>query len=505
MAKQKSNTPRKKAPASVVPATAMGKMPHRTDIEQIVLGSLLLTPEAIVEVMDILHPSVFYDGRHAAIYEAMIELFRSNLRIDIPMVSEELKRRGRLEEVGGEAYLMTLMTPVASTVNLVAHAQILVDKYILRELIRMAAETLDHAAGEQQDPFELLAATEKELFAIMERMFRTSYMPIKEVLVEFQEILNEAMEKKEGLTGVPSGYPVIDRVTAGWQKSDLIILAARPGMGKTSLMLSMARNAALDYQEPVAIFSLEMSRQQLVARFVSMEAKVKMPDIRAGRLTPADLNQIQLAIQKFEKAPILIDDTPGLDPFELRAKARRLKAHHHVKLIMVDYLQLMQLHGERRSSFNREQEISTISRTLKGIAKELDIPIIALSQLNREVEKRGGNKRPVLADLRESGAIEQDADLVLFIHRPEKMGVAPEGMSPEEARGLAEIIFAKNRHGETPIVNLRFVEDYATFSDWAAVAGAAGAPASGVEYRSSSLSAMTDDDLPEIDDDLPPF
>ncbi len=502
MAKRKT-TSRKKENAPAPPLPSMGKMPHRTDVERIVLGSLLLTPEAIVEVMDMLHPAVFYDGRHAAIYEAMVALFRSNLRIDIPMVSEELKRANRLEEVGGEAYLMELMTPVASTVNLVAHAQILVEKYVLRELIRMAAQTLDNAAEERNDPFELLAATEKELFAIMERMFRTSYLPIKEVLVEFQELLHEALEKKEGLTGVPSGYPAIDRVTAGWQNSDLIIIAARPGMGKTSLMLSMVRNAALAYNEPVAIFSLEMSRQQLVGRFISMEAKVKVPDIRAGKLTPADLNRIQLAIQKYEKAPIYIDDTPGLDPFELRAKARRLKAHHKVKLILVDYLQLMQLQSERRSTFNREQEISTISRTLKSIAKELDIPIIALSQLNREVEKRGGNKRPVLADLRESGAIEQDADLVLFIHRPEKMGVKPEGMSPIEAKGLAEIIFAKNRHGETPVVNLRFVEDYATFSDWAPVPETGGGGNMDIEYRRSSLSA--DDDIPPAEDDLPPF
>lgn len=336
----------------------------------------------------------------------------------------------------------------------------------------------------------------------MEQTFRTRYQPIKDILPDFFSELEKAREHKEGLVGVPSGYVDIDRVTAGWQKSDLIILAARPGIGKTSFMLSMARNAALHYEVPLAIFSLEMSREQLVGRLISMEAQVKMPDIRSGRIDDYQMKKIQHAARKLEKSPIFIDDTPSLDPFELRAKARRLKAHHGVGLIMVDYLQLMQVHGERRSSFNREQEISTISRTLKAIAKELEVPVVALSQLNREVEKRGG-KRPMLADLRESGAIEQDADLVLFIHRPAKAGLVPSEMDPAQARQYAEIIFAKNRHGETPIVPIRFIEEFATFAKWEALPTVDG----NIEYRPSKLSDP-DSSYNEADasnGEMPPF
>ncbi len=487
------------------------ELPHKTDVERLVLGSILLHPDSLTEVMDILSPEVFYDGRHAVIYEAMVELSNDNLRIDLPMLEARLQRKGRLEEVGGVDYLMQLMEPVAATINLFSHASLLVETHILRRLILMAHQTLSEARQQQTDTFELLNRTEQSLFEIMERLFHSNYLPLREVIGEFQEQLEEAIQRfqqdQQGLTGVPSGFPEIDELTGGWQKTDLIVVAARPGMGKTSFMLSMARNAAFVYKMPVAIFSLEMGRLQIVGRLISMESKVEISKLRTGNLTPDELERVRAAMQTLEEVPMFIDDTPALDPFELRAKARRLVAHHKIKLIMVDYLQLMQLQGQRRPSFNREQEISTISRTLKSIAKELEVPVIALSQLNREVERRG-DKRPILADLRESGAIEQDADMVLFIHRPATAGVAPPDLSPDQAKGYTEIIVAKNRHGKTADIKLFFVDRFATFERWNAVSTAPAAPDGDYQYRASRLSGpavdASADDTP-LDDGDPPF
>ena len=367
----------------------------------------------------------------------------------------------RSNSVGGAYYISQLTNRIASAAHAESHARIVVQKYILREMIRISGKVIQNAYDETTDVFNLLDEAESELFKVTEGNIRKDYESMASLLFKAQSEIEIAMQKEDGINGVGSGFKELDKITSGWQKSDMIVIAARPGMGKTAFVLSMARNVAVDYKHPVAIFSLEMSSIQLVNRLISGEAEIPAEDIRRGNFSKSEFEQFFERTKSLSEAPIYIDDTPALTIFELRAKSRRLKQQHNVQLIIIDYLQLMSSGGK---GGNREQEISNISRSIKEIAKELEIPIIALSQLSRSVETRGGDKRPMLSDLRDSGAIEQDADIVGFIYRPEYYQLTewPDG-SPCNNQG--EIIIAKHRNGSLKDVRLKFIGKYAKFSD----------------------------------------
>lgn len=443
----------------------IGKLPPQaTDLEEAVLGSLMLEKDALTTVIDILQPKSFYKEAHGRIFSGIQNLFQRSEPIDILTVTNELKRTGELEIVGGAYYISQLTNRVASAANVEFHARIIAQKYIQRELIRISTDTIKEAYEDTADVFDLLDNAERNLFSVVEGNIRKNYDKMSTLISQAIAQIETARNQKSGVTGVPSGFTALDRMTSGWQPSDLVILAARPAMGKTAFVLTLARNAAVEFNKPIAVFSLEMSSLQLVQRLISSESELSSEKLRKGTLEEHEFQQLHAKIGRLAEAPLFIDDTPALSVFELRAKARRLKAQHDVGLLIIDYLQLMTVGGDSKNGGNREQEISTISRSLKSIAKELNIPVIALSQLSRQVEARGGDKRPQLSDLRESGAIEQDADMVLFIHRPEYYGftVDAEGNS---TMGLAEIIIAKHRNGAVGSVNLRFVDRLAKFMD----------------------------------------
>lgn len=440
-----------------------GKIPPQAlDLEEGVLGALMLEPNAITTVIDILQPVVFYKEAHQKIFFAIRELFHKKLPVDILTVTSELKSLGTLEEVGGPLYISQLTNRVASAANVEYHSRILSQKFIQRELIRVSSEVIREAYEDSTDVFDLLDAAESKLFAISETHLRREYKTMASLIMEALDRIKDIRNSDSDLSGVPSGFSELDRVTAGWQPSDLIIIAARPGMGKTAFVLSMARNTAVDYNLPVAVFSLEMSALQLVTRLIAAETELAAGKLRKGDLKEYEWEQLNAKIKKLAEAKIFIDDTPALTVFELRAKCRRLKYEHNVSMIIVDYLQLMSGGSDNRG--NREQEISNISRSLKGLAKELNVPVIALSQLSRAVETRGGSKKPILSDLRESGAIEQDADLVLFIYRPEYYKI-PEDDQGRPTEGTAEIIVAKHRNGTLKDVRLRFIDKFAKFDE----------------------------------------
>lgn len=443
--------------------------PQALDLEEVVLGALLLEPNSLNVVVDILHPEVFYKDAHKRIFSAIQRLFPSGSPIDILTVGEELRRTKEIETIGGPYYLAFLTNRVVSGANIEFHARILVQKYIQRKLIEISSEIIHDAYDEGNDVFELLNSAEDKLFKVNEQNLRRSYSAMPNILMSAREQIERAYKHQGNVVGVPSGFQALDKLTGGWQPSDLIIVAARPAMGKTAFVLSMARNMTLEYKKPVAFFSLEMSAVQLVMRIISSEAKISSDSLRKGDLTEAQWQKLGDVINDLSEAPLFIDDTAALSVFELRAKARRLKQQFDIQAIIIDYLQLMT--AKIDSSGNREQEIATISRSLKALAKELNIPIITLSQLSREVEKRGGSKRPQLSDLRESGAIEQDADMVIALYRPEyylKEG-NPEMMKNDfqgaDIKNLAEIIILKHRNGPIDTVNLKFISQYARFTD----------------------------------------
>lgn len=444
----------------------IGKLPPQAvDMEEAVLGALMLEKDALTTVIDILQPSSFYKEAHSRIFGAIQTLFQRSEPIDILTVTNELKRTGELEIAGGAYYITQLTNRVASSANVEFHARIIAQKFIQRELIRISSETIKNAYEDTADVFDLLDTAERDLFSVVEGNIRKNYDKMSTLIGQAIQQIETARNQKSGVTGVPSGFTALDRITSGWQPSDLVILAARPAMGKTAFVLTLARNAAVEFNKPIAVFSLEMSSLQLVQRLIASESELSSEKLRKGTLEDHEFQQLHSKIGRLAEAPLFIDDTPALSVFELRAKARRLKAQHDISILIIDYLQLMTVGGDHKGgSGNREQEISTISRSLKSIAKELNIPVIALSQLSRQVEARGGDKRPQLSDLRESGAIEQDADMVLFIHRPEYYGftVDAEGNS---TNGLAEIIIAKHRNGAVGSVNLRFVDRLAKFMD----------------------------------------
>lgn len=472
--------------------------PQAVPLEEAVLGALMLDRDALPLVMDILRPESFYTEPHQMIYRAIIKLFERSNPVDLLTVTEELKKSGELEKVGGGYYLVELTHRVASAANIEYHARIIAQKHIQRELIHVSTNTIRDAYEDTTDVFTLLDDAEKGLFAITQNNLSKSYETMGALSTKVLKQIEELSGKADGLTGVPSGFTDLDRLTSGWQPSDLIIVAARPGMGKTSLVLAVCLNAARDFNKGVALFSLEMASTQLVQRLISMEAEIAGSKMRNGKLEDYEWQQLQSTVERLSNVPIFIDDTPGINIFELRAKCRRLKQQHDIQLVIIDYLQLMTGVTDGKGGGNREQEIASISRALKSLAKEISVPVIALSQLSRAVEVRGGSKRPQLSDLRESGSIEQDADIVAFIYRPEYYQIL-EDENGQSLKGIAEFIIAKHRHGALETVKLKFTDTFAKFGnlDDPAFAGL-DAPLAGPFQPSivTRPSRMNEEDIP---------
>ena len=448
-----------------------GKVPPQAkDLEEAVLGAIMLEKTAFDTVVEILKPECFYVEAHQRIFSAMQSLSNKSQPIDILTVVEELRSREELEMVGGPYYVTKLTNAVVSAANIGAHARIILQKFIQRELIRISGEIIGDAYEDSTDVFDLLDDAESKLFEITNNHLRKDYNSIDTILVNTIKRIEDLRQRNEDVTGVPSGFSGLDRVTYGWQNTDLIILAARPAVGKTAFALNLARNAVMHPAKPtpVALFSLEMSAGQLVQRILSAESEIWLEKIARGKMEEHEMKQLYArGIQRLSQAPLYIDDTPALNIFELRAKSRRLRNKHNIGLIIIDYLQLMSGTGENRNA-NREQEISNISRNLKSLAKELNVPIIALSQLSRAVEQRGakeGSRIPQLSDLRESGAIEQDADMVMFLYRPEYYDINSNAEG-ENIRGLTEVKIAKHRNGSLETVKLKALLHIQKFTNW---------------------------------------
>lgn len=440
-------------------------MPQAVELESAVLGAIMLDKDALSIVLEIISAKTFYLSSHQKIYEAMLKLFDKQRPIDLLTVNEQLKLAGVLEEIGGTSYLVDITNKVASAANIEYHARILSQKHIQRELIHVSTKVIKDSFDDTVDVFDLLDSAEQNLFDITQTNMNRGMQPIDKLLVDTQKQIEAMSQREDGLIGVPSGFKSLDKVTSGWQSSDLIIVAARPSMGKTAFTLNLTRNAAF-YGKPVAFFSLEMSDIQITQRLLSMEAELNSNKFRTGQLEPHEWQQLSAGVEKLSKLKIFIDDTAGINIFEMRAKCRRLKKQHDIQLVIVDYLQLMTGGGaDSGNSANRVQEISNISRGLKGMAKELQVPVIALSQLSRAVETRSStDKRPQLSDLRESGAIEQDADIVSFIYRPEYYGFTQDDEG-RPLKGVTEYIIAKHRNGELKTVFLKFIADLGRFEE----------------------------------------
>ncbi len=436
------------------------KPPQASDIEEAVLGALLLEPNVVPDVLDQISEECFYNPNHGKVFKAIATLARSNAPIDIFTVSDELRKSGDLDSVGGMAFLSKLSLKIGAAAHVDYHTKLLLQKWIQRELITISLQAINSSYTDDLPVDTLIDNVQNSIFTLAEKNMKRETAPIQSVINRAVSEIEANQKRTDNLSGVPSGYRGIDEVTYGWQRSDLIIIAARPSVGKTAFVLTMARNMTVVHHVPVALFSLEMSDTQLIKRIMVSETGItaeKMNGVK--KMTQAEWKHFNDSLVQLENAPLWIDDTPSLSIFEFRSKARRLVSNNHVKLIVIDYLQLMT--GPPELKGMREQEVSHISRQLKSIAKELDIPIIALSQLNRAVETRGGNKRPQLSDLRESGAIEQDADIVMFIHRPEMMGVQDENTYP----GQTDLIIAKHRNGEVTDVRMRFLASEVRFVD----------------------------------------
>jgi replicative DNA helicase len=450
----------------ILKITDFGRVPPQAvELEQAVLGALLLNQTIMDEVLMIVNTDSFYDPRHTSIFKAIYDLYKSSKAIDILTVINRLKSLSELELAGGASYISTLTSNIASTANVESHARIVSEKYIQREIIRLSSELLSEAFNDGADIFELINKVESGLFEITSKNIKKNADEMRDVVYQAVLEIEEARKNKEGISGIPTGFRDLDKITGGWQRSDMIVIAARPAMGKTAFVLSMARNIAVDFGKAVAIFSLEMSSVQLVKRLISSETKLTGDQIMKGKLQDHEMQQLHSRIQKLIEAPIYIDDTPGLSVFDFRAKCRKLKSTKNIDIIIIDYLQLMS-GGPQKGNGNREQEISIISRTIKEVAKELNVPVIALAQLSRSVETRGGSGgRPILSDLRESGSIEQDADIVSFIYRAEKYGITVDGETGESNIGVGEIIIEKHRNGELANIRLGFVGQFTMFTN----------------------------------------
>lgn len=510
-ATNKSYNYRKKAQTAPA-ADALGRLsPRDTDVEAAVLGALMIEKDAYTVVCDILKPESFYEPAHQKVYEAIQTLGASQQPIDLLTVTEQLKRNGTLDEVGGAAFVVQLTSNVTSAAHVEFHSRIVAQKYLARELISFSAQIEKNAFDESIDVDDLLQEAEGKLFEISQRNVKKDVTQIDPVITSALDQIQAAANRTSGLSGLQTGFHELDKVTSGWQNSDLIIIAARPAMGKTAFVLSMAKNMAVNYNIPIAVFSLEMSNLQLVNRLISNVCELPGEKIKSGQLTSLEWDQLMARIKHLNGAPLYIDDTASLSVFELRTKARRLVREHDIKMIIIDYLQLMNASGMKFGS--REQEVSMISRSLKQLAKELNIPIIALSQLSRQVENRSDNKRPQLSDLRESGAIEQDADIVCFIHRPEYYYHSDTDPSGKDIRGLAEFIIAKHRSGSVKDVNMRFRAQFARFENWLEEGGEAimgsttsslNMPSQGGDpFAASPLSGGTADIISSRGEDTP--
>jgi replicative DNA helicase len=433
-----------------------GKLPPQAlDLEEAVLGAMMIDKKGVDEVIDILQPDAFYKDAHKHIFEAIVQLFNETQPVDLLTVSAQLKKSGKLELAGGDFYLIQLTQKISSSAHIEFHSRIILQKFIQRSLIKISSEIIEESYDDATDVFDLLDKAESKLYEVTQGNIKRSSETAQSLVIQAKKRIEE-IAGKEGLSGIATGFHNLDKLTSGWQPSDLIIIAARPGMGKTAFVLSMARNMAVDYNHPVALFSLEMSS----------ETGLSSEKLRTGKLEKHEWEQLSIKVKNLEKAPLYIDDTPSLSIFDLRAKARRLSSQYGIKMIVVDYLQLMTAGGNGKGGGNREQEISTISRNLKALAKELNVPVIALSQLSRAVETRGSSKRPLLSDLRESGAIEQDADIVSFIYRPEYYKIDEwddEERSPTQ--GQAEFIVAKHRNGGLDEIRLKFVGNLGKFEN----------------------------------------
>ena len=461
--------------------------PQAVEIERVVLGALMVDSDAFSVVSELLKPETFYEPRHQKIYEAIRNMNMDERPVDIMTLNDELSKMGEIDKVGGVDYLMEISSQVASAAHVESHARILAEKYMQRQLIHFAGDIETKAYDSSVDVDELMQQAEGSLFQISQNNMKQDFTQVAPVVKSAVEILQRAASNKGGLTGIPTGYVGMDEITSGWQASDLVIIAGRPAMGKTSFALSIAKNVAVDYGVPIGFFSLEMNNVQLVNRLISNVCEVSGRKILNGQLDPSDWERLDKRIGRLTDAPIYVDDTPGLSVFELRTKARRLVREKGVKIIMIDYLQLMNANGMKFGS--RQEEVSTISRSLKGLAKELDIPVLALSQLSRNVENREGleGKRPQLSDLRESGAIEQDADMVLFVHRPEYYHIYQDEKG-NDLHGMAQIIIAKHRKGSTGDVLLNFRGEFTRFQDPTEAAASSPAADGGGEIVGSRMN-----------------
>ena len=514
MPEQNNNSRRKPRTPQPVDNTYGHLQPQATDVERAVLGALMIDKDAYAVVCEMLYPESFYEPRNQKVYAAIRDLSMAERPVDIMTVADQLAKSGDLDDVGGPVYIAELSSRVSSSANVEYHARIIAQKFLARQLISFASDVETKAFDETIDVDELMQHAEGSLFELSQKNMKKDYTQIDPVIKNALDVIQKAAANTDGLTGVPTGYHELDKITSGWQASDLVIIAGRPAMGKTSFALSMAKNIAADYKVPMAFFSLEMSNVQLVNRLISNACEIQGSKILNGQLQPDEWDRLDKRVNSLIGAPLYVDDTPGLSVFELRTKARRLVREHGVKIIMIDYLQLMNANGMRFSS--RQEEVSTISRSLKGLAKELDVPILALSQLNRGVESREGleGKRPQLSDLRESGAIEQDADMVLFVHRPEYYRIYQDD-NGRDLHGMAQIIIAKHRKGATGDVLLTFRGEFTRFENPEDTSLAPeqgeirGSRLNGDDGQAPFVPGQTDpfggDPLPAPGDGLPPF
>ena len=478
--------------------------PQALEIEKAVLGALMIDKDAYAIVCEILRPESFYEPRNQMVYTAIRDLSMDEKPVDMLTVADQLAKSGKLEQVGGPGYIAELSSGVATSANIEYHANIIAQKSLARQLISFASSIQTKAFDETIDVEDLMQEAEGSLFELSQHNMKKDYTAIDPVIAQAVKGIQDAAKNTDGLTGVSTGYFKLDDITSGWQASDLVIIAGRPAMGKTSFALSMAKNIAADLRTPMAFFSLEMSNVQLVNRLISNACEIQGSKILNGQLQRDEWERLDKNINSLLGAPLYVDDTPGLSVFELRTKARRLVREHGIKLIMIDYLQLMNANGMRFSS--RQEEVSTISRSLKGLAKELNIPILALSQLNRGVESREGleGKRPQLSDLRESGAIEQDADMVLFVHRPEYYHIYQDD-NGRDLHGMAQIIIAKHRKGATGDVLLTFRGEFTRFENPEDKNIDNRAPIGGGEIIGSRVNGEDNPLPPPMDDGPLPF
>ena len=450
----------------ILPSLYLSKLyPQAIDIEKSVLGGIIIEEDAILEVVNIINVDTFYSSQNKEVYKAILNLFENHLPIDLRTVIDQLRKNGSLEKIGGEEYVVSLIDRVVSGVNIEYHSFLILEYAIKREIINISKEILKQALDPTVDIFNLIDTAEQKMLDVSSRNIKKNYSDLNTLLKETISTIDQKRNNKTGITGIPSGFSGLDTLTSGWQKSDLVIIAARPGMGKTAFTLSLVRNAAVMNNTPVALFSLEMSSVQLVSRLISAESELDATKINNGQLENYEWEQLKHKTSIISQAPIYIDDTPALSVSELRTKCRKLKVKHDIQMIVIDYLQLLTSNSLfNKETFNREQEISYISRSLKSLAKELEVPVITPSQLSRAVETRGGDKRPMLSDLRESGAIEQDADIVMFLYRPEYYGLFSED-NDFNIKGITELIIAKHRNGPLDTAFAKFINKYVKFED----------------------------------------